>query len=117
MAIEGHTDDRGPDDYNLHLSQARANSVMAGSTSTASRPPRLEAHGYGETQPIADNKTDEGRTANRRVEFKILDEDEPGRARPRLRRPRHPRPLRRRLRPREEQHRDVIARATCLVRQ
>jgi outer membrane protein OmpA-like peptidoglycan-associated protein len=82
MAIEGHTDDRGPDDYNLHLSQARATSVMVWLTQHGVEAGRLEAHGYGEARPIADNKTEEGRTANRRVEFKILKEDDPGKAPP-----------------------------------
>jgi OOP family OmpA-OmpF porin len=74
MAIEGHTDDRGPADYNQTLSQARASSVMNWLLSHGVEHGRLEAHGYGKTKPIADNATDTGRTANRRVEFKILEE-------------------------------------------
>jgi OOP family OmpA-OmpF porin len=76
MSIEGHTDDRGPDDYNLKLSQARANSVMAWLTQHGIEQGRLEAHGYGEAKPIADNKTEAGRLANRRVEFKIADSED-----------------------------------------
>ncbi len=74
MSIEGHTDDRGPDDYNLRLSQGRASSVSAWLTQHGVEANRLEAHGYGEARPIADNTTDEGRKANRRVEFKIVQE-------------------------------------------
>ncbi len=74
MAIEGHTDNKGSDDLNTKLSQARANSVMKWLTSHGVEDARLEAHGYGPTRPIEDNATDKGRAANRRVEFKILDE-------------------------------------------
>jgi outer membrane protein OmpA-like peptidoglycan-associated protein len=77
MAIEGHTDDRGPDDYNLTLSQARASSVRTYLVQHGVAGDRLVAHGYGELHPIADNGTDEGRLANRRVEFKIIEEGEP----------------------------------------
>ena len=72
MAIEGHTDNRGAAALNLHLSQARSESVMnwlVGRGGIEAK--RLEAHGYGMTKPIEDNNTDEGRTANRRVEFNI----------------------------------------------
>jgi OOP family OmpA-OmpF porin len=74
MSIEGHTDDRGPPDYNLTLSQKRAASVMTWLLQHGVEQQRLESHGYGEEKPIADNNTDAGRTANRRVEFKIVDE-------------------------------------------
>jgi outer membrane protein OmpA-like peptidoglycan-associated protein len=90
MAIEGHTDDRGPDDYNLHLSQARASSVMVWLTQHGVESGRLEAHGYGEARPIADNATEEGRTANRRVEFKIVQEDVPGKVQPKATAPPEP---------------------------
>jgi outer membrane protein OmpA-like peptidoglycan-associated protein len=76
MAIEGHTDDRGDDQMNQRLSQGRAESVMRWLTQHGVDAQRLEAHGYGESKPIADNKTDKGRAANRRVEFKILDEED-----------------------------------------
>jgi outer membrane protein OmpA-like peptidoglycan-associated protein len=77
MSIEGHTDNRGAAAMNLHLSQARSDSVMAwlinrGGIASG----RLEAHGYGMTRPIETNDTAEGRLANRRVEFKIKDENE-----------------------------------------
>jgi OOP family OmpA-OmpF porin len=75
MSIEGHTDDRGDADMNLRLSQGRAGSVMTWLTQHGVAPDRLEAHGYGEEKPIEDNNTDTGRAANRRVEFKIVDED------------------------------------------
>ncbi len=76
MSIEGHTDDRGPDDYNQKLSQARATSVMTWLVGHGVDATRLEAHGYGEAKPIDDNSTEKGRTANRRVEFKILEEED-----------------------------------------
>jgi outer membrane protein OmpA-like peptidoglycan-associated protein len=75
MSIEGHTDNRGAAAMNLHLSQARSESVMAWLINRGGiEAKRLEAHGYGMTRPIEDNNTDEGRLANRRVEFKIKDE-------------------------------------------
>ena len=75
MSIEGHTDNRGSAVLNLNLSDARAHSVMTWLVTRGGiEARRLEAHGYGMTRPIEDNNTDEGRTANRRVEFKIKDE-------------------------------------------
>ncbi len=75
MSIDGHTDDRGAADLNLRLSQARATSVMTWLVNQGGiEARRLEAHGYGKTRPIEDNATDEGRLANRRVEFNIKDE-------------------------------------------
>jgi outer membrane protein OmpA-like peptidoglycan-associated protein len=75
MSIEGHTDNRGSAALNLHLSQARSESVMAWLVGRGGiEAKRLEAHGYGMTRPIEDNNTDEGRLANRRVEFKIKDD-------------------------------------------
>ncbi len=74
MSIEGHTDNRGNADYNMTLSQGRATSVMTWLTQHGIEQSRLEAHGYGLTKPIADNNTDAGRLANRRVEFKITEE-------------------------------------------
>lgn len=76
MSIEGHTDDRGDDKMNEKLSQGRAESVMRWMTQHGVETPRLEAHGYGEAKPIADNATDKGRAANRRVEFKILEDED-----------------------------------------
>jgi OmpA-OmpF porin, OOP family len=75
MSIDGHTDDRGAAEYNMTLSQGRAASVLTWLTQHGVEGNRLESHGYGLTKPIADNNTDAGRLANRRVEFKILEED------------------------------------------
>ena len=75
MSIEGHTDDRGDADMNKRLSDARAKSVLVWLSQHGVEAERLESHGYGEERPIADNTTDTGRAANRRVEFKITDED------------------------------------------
>ena len=74
MSIDGHTDDRGAADLNLRLSQARATSVMTWLVGHGVEQKRLEAHGYGKTRPIETNKTEEGRLANRRVEFNIKEE-------------------------------------------
>ncbi|MDI1303232.1 MAG: OmpA family protein [bacterium] len=66
--IEGHSDDVGTADYNMNLSQHRADSVVSYLTSTYKiTPSRLSAVGYGNTRPVADNHTSEGRHANRRI--------------------------------------------------
>jgi outer membrane protein OmpA-like peptidoglycan-associated protein len=75
MSIDGHTDDRGGMDLNMKLSAARAASVMKWLVQHGIPQERLESHGYGPTRPVADNKTDEGRAANRRVEFKIVEQE------------------------------------------
>ncbi len=72
VRVEGHTDSRGRDAYNMKLSQGRADSVKAYLVKKGVDPARLDAVGYGETLPIADNNTTEGRAENRRVEFTIL---------------------------------------------
>lgn len=73
LTIEAHTDDQGPDDFNLELSDARANSVFNYFTANGIDQSRLTAIGKGESDPIADNATDEGRRQNRRIEFKLDD--------------------------------------------
>lgn len=73
IEIGGHTDNVGSDDLNLKLSQERANSVMNYIVLAGIETNRLQAKGYGETQPLEDNATEEGRAANRRTEFIILD--------------------------------------------
>lgn len=69
--IEGHTDNTGDDVYNMELSQKRSDAVKKYLTDKAIDPTRLTAKGYGETQPIADNSTPQGRAMNRRVEVKL----------------------------------------------
>jgi outer membrane protein OmpA-like peptidoglycan-associated protein len=75
MRIEGHTDNRGAADMNLDLSKRRAASVRAWLEQHEIAPGRLESEGYGLTKPIDTNDTDAGRAANRRVEFKITQEE------------------------------------------
>lgn len=67
--ILGHASSDGADDYNLRLSQQRADSVKSYLIGKGVQSVRLNAVGFGETQPIADNSTAEGRAANRRVEI------------------------------------------------
>jgi OmpA-OmpF porin, OOP family len=69
VEIGGHTDSQGNDDYNKTLSLDRAKSVMNYLVLRGISPDRLVARGYGETKPIADNATAEGRAENRRVEM------------------------------------------------
>lgn len=72
VEIAGHTDSKGSDAYNLKLSNARADAVMQYLIGKGVKADNLTAKGYGESQPIADNKTDEGRAKNRRVELRRI---------------------------------------------
>lgn len=69
VEVAGHTDSRGSDAYNMRLSERRADVVRNYLISKGIAADRLSAKGYGESQPIADNATDEGRFKNRRVEL------------------------------------------------
>lgn len=69
LSIEGHTDNTGDAARNRTLSQARAASVVAALTDAGIAADRLQSTGHGDTQPVADNSTDAGRAANRRVEL------------------------------------------------
>ncbi|HBS88670.1 MAG: hypothetical protein A2W91_18690 [Bacteroidetes bacterium GWF2_38_335] len=72
IEIAGHTSSEGNDDYNLKLSQDRAQSVVNYLKGKGIADNRMVPRGYGEKMPIADNDTEEGKELNRRVEFKIL---------------------------------------------
>jgi OOP family OmpA-OmpF porin len=71
VEIQGYTDNIGSEQYNKKLSQMRAEAVMKYLIAKGVSADRLTAVGYGESNPIADNKTAEGRAANRRIEFKV----------------------------------------------
>jgi outer membrane protein OmpA-like peptidoglycan-associated protein len=73
LAIEGHTDDIGEADYNLALSERRAQAVRAYLLARGIAADRVSARGFGEARPIAPNDGDEGRRKNRRVEL-VLEE-------------------------------------------
>ncbi|MDD2625798.1 MAG: OmpA family protein, partial [Bacilli bacterium] len=72
IEISGHTDNVGTATYNLELSTKRAQSVKAYLESKRIASYRLTAIGYGQTKPIAENASEEGRAKNRRTEFKII---------------------------------------------
>jgi len=68
LVLEGHTDSKGSDNYNQSLSERRAAAVKARIIEDYGiDPSRISTEGYGESRPIADNGTDEGRERNRRV--------------------------------------------------
>jgi len=70
--VEGHTDSVGTDAYNQRLSERRANAVRDVLVNQHGRDSsRIEAVGYGESRPVADNATEEGRAINRRVEAEV----------------------------------------------
>jgi OOP family OmpA-OmpF porin len=72
VEVAGHTDSIGSEAYNLALSWRRARSVVDFLASRGVERSRLHAVGYGESRPIADNSSAEGRARNRRVELRIL---------------------------------------------
>ena len=74
VQVEGHTDTTGGIDRNRQLSRQRAQSVRKYLISKGVAGDRLVAKGFGPDRPIADNESDEGREANRRVEFNILEQ-------------------------------------------
>ena len=71
VEISAHTDDVGNDDSNLKLSEKRAKTVVDYLTKKGIKAERMTAKGYGETQPLVANDTDENKAKNRRVQFKI----------------------------------------------
>jgi outer membrane protein OmpA-like peptidoglycan-associated protein/opacity protein-like surface antigen len=71
VEVGGHTDAKGSDEYNQKLSDRRAASVVKYLEGKGVAADRMTSVGYGETKPVADNETDEGRELNRRVELKI----------------------------------------------
>ena len=72
MEIGGHTDSQGRESMNLRLSQSRADAVLNAIMARRVLTSNLTAKGYGETRPIADNGTEDGREANRRIEFQLI---------------------------------------------
>jgi OOP family OmpA-OmpF porin len=71
VSVEGHTDSSGSDAYNQSLSERRAGSVKDYLVNKGVDAGRLTTVGYGESRPVADNATAEGRALNRRVELKV----------------------------------------------
>ncbi|MEZ5715321.1 MAG: OmpA family protein [Paracoccaceae bacterium] len=72
LEIAGHTDSQGREVMNQQLSQARAQAVLNGLRELRVLTSSFSAVGYGETEPIAENDTEEGREANRRIEFTLI---------------------------------------------
>jgi len=72
VELQGHTDSRGADAYNLELSERRADSARDYLIAEGGSGTRLVAKGYGETQPIADNNSAAGRAQNRRVVMRVI---------------------------------------------
>lgn len=72
IRVAGYTDSQGREEMNLNLSQQRAQSVLDALRQRRVPVGTFEAKGYGEADPIADNGTEEGREANRRIEFSLI---------------------------------------------
>ncbi|MBD1554213.1 OmpA family protein [Pseudomonas typographi] len=71
IKVEGHTDSMGTDAYNQGLSERRAASVVRYLVAHGVQQSKISSQGFGESRPVADNSTDEGRAQNRRVELHI----------------------------------------------
>ena len=74
LQVEGHTDSIGSDEYNLQLSEKRADSVRAYLVSNGVTPDSVTAQGFGKADPVADNSTSQGRKLNRRVDMIVSGE-------------------------------------------
>lgn len=74
VEIQGHTDNVGKAEDNLKLSEARARAVVDYLVKKGINPKRLSAVGYGDTRPVADNSTEEGRAKNRRTFLRVVKE-------------------------------------------
>jgi len=72
LEIQGHTDSQGRESMNEQLSQDRAQAVLDALRNRRVLTASYRVKGYGETQPIADNGTEEGREANRRIAFHLI---------------------------------------------
>jgi outer membrane protein OmpA-like peptidoglycan-associated protein len=72
LEVQGHTDDRGTPELNRRLSEERASAVAEWLVLHGVAASRLRAAGYGQSRPLADNTTEQGRARNRRVEFRII---------------------------------------------
>ena len=72
LEVQGHTDDQGSDEYNIGLSQRRAETVRDYLIAQGVESKRLVPKGFGETKPLQEGTSEEAREANRRVAFKIL---------------------------------------------
>lgn len=72
LQVLGHTDNKGSEDYNMALSHRRADVVMSYLERKGIDEKRLEEAFFGDTRPVADNSTEEGRQKNRRVEFRVI---------------------------------------------
>jgi OOP family OmpA-OmpF porin len=73
LVIEGHTDSQASHAHNQKLSEQRVESVKAYLISKGVEQNKLRTKAFGETKPIADNKTEDGRAKNRRVDFRIIE--------------------------------------------
>ena len=71
--VAGHTDSKGTNEYNQSLSERRAAAVVALLVAMGVDAERLESKGYGESEPVSSNETDNGRAKNRRVEIRLID--------------------------------------------
>ena len=71
VVISGHTDSTGDSSFNQQLSEKRAEAVKAALVDNGANPAKITIKGYGESNPVADNSTREGRAKNRRVEIQV----------------------------------------------
>ncbi len=75
LIVAGHTDDVGTDEYNQDLSERRAGAVKMYLATKGVHPDSVRVYGYGETQPVVSETTEQARALNRRVEFRITTRD------------------------------------------